>query len=139
MIIAFKEQIPANKKYIKEKVESLKYDYSHIQKDLKNEKNKLSGDYYKNEILSKSLMEFAKIEKFLNDPINSNLKDFYFDTANELNQIISIKRDNFEAFEELFVYIYKLICDGSEILKGGKRHVTTFLHYMYVECLIGKR
>ena len=84
-------------------------------------------------------MEFDKIEQFLNNPVNEQLKNYYFDTAHELNQIISLKRNNYEAFEELFVHIYQLVCDGTTVLKGGKRHVTTFLHYMYVECLIGKK
>ena len=84
-------------------------------------------------------MDFDKIGEFLNNPINSELKDYYFDTANELSQMITLRRDNFTAFEELFVFIYKLICDGAVDLKGSKRHVTTFLHYMYFECLIGKK
>lgn len=139
IIMAFKNQLPDITDDIKKEVDKLKYDYSHIEKDKKNEKNILTESYYQNEILSRSLMEFDKIEKFLNNPINSLFKDYYFDTANELNQIITLKRDNFCAFEELFIYIYQLVCNGSIDLKGSKRHVTTLLHYMYVECLIGKK
>jgi hypothetical protein len=139
IILAFKKQLPVISEEIKLEVDKLKYDYSHIEKDKKNEKNILSESYYQNEILSKSLVEFDKIEKFLDNPINSQLKDYYFDTAHELNQIITLKRDNFDAFEELFIYIYQLVCIGDINLKGCKRHVTTFLHYMYVECLIGKK
>lgn len=139
VIVAFKTQLPKISKDIKREVDSLKYDYTHIDKDKKNEKNELSKEYYQNEILGRSLVEFDKIEQFLNNPVNEALKDSYFDTAHELNQIISIKRDNFNAFEELFIHIYKLVCDGSAVLKGSKRHVTTFLHYMYIECLIGKK
>jgi hypothetical protein len=139
IILVFKRQLPDITDEIQKEVNKLKYDYSHIEKDEKNEKNILSESYYENEILSKSLMEFDKIEKFLNDPINSTLKEYYYDTAHELNQIITLKRDNFVAFEELFLFIYQLVCDGSVDLKGCKRHVTTFLHYMYVECLIGEK
>jgi hypothetical protein len=139
IILAFKTQLPKMTPEILARVCQLKYDYSHIEKDKKNEKNKLTSEYFHDEILAKSLMEFGKIEAFLAEPENSELKEYYYDTANELNQIITLKRDNFDAFEELFVYIYQLICDGSTDLKGGKRHVTTFLHYMYVECLIGKK
>jgi len=139
IILTFKQQLPSMSVDIQDEVEKLKYDYSHIEKDQKNEKNLLSESYYKNEILSKSLMDFDKIGEFLNNPINSELKDYYFDTANELSQMITLRRDNFTAFEELFVFIYKLICDGAVDLKGSKRHVTTFLHYMYFECLIGKK
>lgn len=139
IILAFKNQIPKLETSIKTKSDSLKYDFSHIDKKEKNKKNKLSSDYYKENILGKSLMEFDKIETFLKDPINEELKDYYYDTANELNEIISLKRDEFEAFEELFIYIYQLITTGSHSLIGSKRHITTFLHYMYIECLIGKK
>lgn len=139
IILAFKKQLPSIEADIKEEVDKLKYDYSHINKDEKNKKNNLSDEYFHDSVKGLSLMDFDKIERFLNNPMNEDLKDSYFDTAHELNQIISLKRDDFDAFEELFVYIYQLICDGSLVLKGGKRHVTTFLHYMYVECLIGKK
>ncbi len=139
IILAFKKQLPTIGSDIKSESDKLRYDYTHIEKDKKNEKNGLTEDYYLNEIKSKSLMEFDTIEKFLYNPINEDLKDIYFDTAHELNQIITLKRNNFDAFEELFLYIYQLVCDGSVSLKGGKRHVTTFLHYMYIECLIGKK
>jgi len=136
IILEFKVQLPKINDKIKKEVDKLKYDYTHIEK---NKKNNLSESYYNEEILSKSLIEFAKIEQFLENPINSECKNYYFDTAHELNQILTIKRKNFDLFEELFVYIYQLICDGATKLKGSKRHVTTFLHYMYMECLIGKK
>lgn len=46
-------------------------------------------------------MDFDKIQHFLNSDKNSEIKEYYFDIATELNHIISIKRDNFEAFEEI--------------------------------------
>ncbi len=139
IILEFKAQLPKINDKIKKEVDKLKYDYTHIEKNKKNKKNNLSESYYNEGILSKSLIEFAKIEQFLENPINSEFKDYYFDTAHELNQILTLKRENFDLFEELFVYIYQLICDGSTKLKGSKRHVTTFVHYMYMECLIGKK
>lgn len=139
VILAFRKQLPIINSAIEKEVDKLKYDYLHVEKSKKNEYNKLGNEYYHDRILNESLMEFNKIENFLSNPENEELKNYYFDTAHELNQIISLKRENYEAFEELFVHIYKLICDGSITLKGGKRHVTTFLHYMYMECLIGKK
>lgn len=139
IILAFKRQLPEIKDEIKSEVDKLKQDFTFIDKSEKNEKNKLSEAYFNEFIVGESLMDFNKIERFLNNPINEDLKEYYFDTAHELNQIISLKRDNFDLFEEIFVFIYKLICDGSIPLKGSKRHVTTFLHYMYFECLIGRK
>jgi len=139
IILAFKSQLPEIKTEIKEEVDKLKQDFTLIDKKEKNKKNKLSEEYFNEFIVGESLMDFDKIEKFLYNPMNENLKDYYFDTAYELNQLISLKRDDFDLFEEIFVFIYKLICDGSTSLKGSKRHVMVFLHYMYYECLIGKK
>ncbi len=68
-----------------------------------------------------------------------SLKNIMRETAHELNQIILIKRRNYGAFEELFVYIAKKIWEGESSTKISKRHVTMILHYMYFECLIGKK
>jgi hypothetical protein len=139
IILAFKSQLPEIKTEIKEQVDKLKQDFTLIDKKQKNKKNRLSEEYFNEFIVGESLMDFDKIEKFLCNPLNEALKDCYFDTAYELNLLISLKRDDFDLFEEIFVFIYKLICDGSIPLKGSKRHVMTFLHYMYYECLIGKK
>ncbi len=139
IIIGFKDYVKSKPDAITSKSEELRYDFSHIEKDKKNEKNQLSEDYYKQHILEHSLQEFDKISSFLNNPINEELKDYYYDTAAELNQMITLKRENFDAFEELFVFIYKKVCDGQQNMLGLKRHVMTFLHYMYVECEIGKK
>lgn len=139
VILAFKNQLPEIKTDIKEEVDKLKHNFTLIDKKEKNKKNRLSEEYFNEHIVNESLMDFDKIENFLQSPLNENLKDYYFDTAYELNQIISLKRDDFNLFEEIFFFIYKLICDGSTMLKGSKRHVMIFLHYMYYECLIGKK
>ena len=137
VILAFKAQIKVMDAELVAKVEEVKYDFTRIDIKAKNKRNGLGEDYHQNQIMANSLMEFGKIEHFLNSSINSKIKEYYYDVAAELSQIITIKRDNFGAFEEIFVYIYNRICDGDVALKGSKRHITTFLHYMYFECLIG--
>jgi len=139
LIIQFKSQLPNIKHDLASKVDQMKYDFDRIKLSDKNLLNKLGEDYYKNEILSRSLPDFDKIQSFLENPINEDIKDQYFDIAAELSQIITIKRSNFDAFEEIFLFVYQLICDGDDAVKGAKRHVTTLLHYMYFECLIGKK
>lgn len=139
IILALKQQLPAISDDIKQLAEAFKYDFDKIKIEEKNTKNGLGEMYYKNELLGKSLMDFAKIQTFLDSPINDAIKEQYFDIAVELSNIITIKRSNFAAFEEIFLYIYKRACDGNTALIGGKRHVTTLLHYMYVECLIGEK
>jgi len=137
--IAFKEQFNAIENSLILKVDEVKYDFDSIAKKVKNEKNTLSKEYFEEVILKNSLQDFAKIEEFFRDSKNSELKDMYFDIVNELNQIITLKRENFGGFEEIFVFIYDKICNQNSELIGKKRHVLTFLHYMYFHCDIGKK
>jgi len=139
IILAFKGQLSEINSGLIAMGDKSKYDFSHIEKEEKNKKNGLGEEYYKQEILSNSLMDFDKIQMFLEDSRNETLKDYYYDIAVELNHIIIISRDKFDSFEEVFVYIYKYIADSSTVLLGGKRHIFTFLHFMYIECLIGKK
>jgi hypothetical protein len=137
IIIALKKQLPEIKEDLKKQVEKLKYDYEKIKIEEKNKKNRLGVEYFENEILSKSLVDFNKLKQFIEDPKNYEFKEYYQDICAELSGIITVKRENFDSFEEIFVFIYKYICDGSMQLRGSKRHVLTLLHYMYFECLIG--
>jgi hypothetical protein len=137
VIIEFKKQLEDVKDCIKKKVEEVKYDYKGIKIQDKNEKNSLGKEYFEQEIVGKSLEHFNKIDRFLESPKNSDFKDSYYDCINELSQVILIHRDDFGAFEEVLFYIYKLVCDGSTALKGSKRFVSVFLHYMYYTCSIG--
>ncbi len=139
LIIQFKNQLPTIKNDIAAQVDKIKYEFNRIKLSEKNILNGLGEEYYKNEVLGRSLSDFDKIQSFLENPINEEIKEQYFDIAAELSQIITLKRSNFDAFEEIFVFIYQLICDGEISVKGAKRHVTTLLHYMYFECLIGKK
>lgn len=135
IIIEFRKQLPVLREDLKLEVEKVNFDLDRIKIEEKNKKNDLSKDYFENEILSHSLQDFNKIDTFLSDPRNEDIKEKYFDIASELRNIIQIKRSNFVLFEEVFIFIYKKICDGNDI--RGKRHIYTLLHYMYSECLIG--
>jgi hypothetical protein len=137
IILAFKQQLPSIENDIKAEVDRIKHDFVFIDKKEKNKKNRLGEEYFQNEIAAKSLMDFEKIERFLALPQNEEIKDYYFDIVTELSNLITIKRDNFDAFEEIFFFIYKMVCDGSHELKRTKRHIWTFLHYMYYNCEIG--
>ena len=137
VIVEFKKQLEEITDEIKQKVEEVKYDYSGIKIQDKNTKNELGKEYFEQEIVGKSLEHFDKIDRFLQNPKNSDFKDGYYDCVNELSQVILINREDFAAFEEVLLYIYKLVCDGSTALKGSKRFVSVFLHYMYYTCSIG--
>lgn len=135
IITGFHKNLSQLSSSIESQVEKIKSDYERIGLEDKNKKNSLSNEYYENEVLAVSLQDFEKISSFLLNPINEDLKEQFYDIAAELRNLILLKRDNFIAFEEIFIFIYKKICDGDDI--RGKRHIFTLLHYMYCECLIG--
>ena len=82
---------------------------------------------------------FSQIDEFLQNPINEELTEMYEDLAMELNSIITIKREDFYAFEEIFVYLYNYVKDRNLDLNRKKRFISIFLHYMYFNCDIGKK
>lgn len=137
IITEFKGQLPKLTENLEADINKIKFDFDRIKVEEKNKKNNLSKDYFENEILSHSLQDFEKIQSFLSNTRNDDIKEQYFDIAAELRNVIQLKRSNFALFEEVFIYIYKKICDGSDI--RGKRHIYTLLHYMYYECLIGTK
>jgi hypothetical protein len=139
IITEFKSQLPEITDGLKDKVEETKYDFNKTDIEEKNEKNNLSNEYYEEVILDRSLKDFEKIDYFLSDSKNEELKEQYFDIVDELNELIVINRENFAAFEEIFQFIYSEICNRSQSLLKKKRHIRTLLHFMYFECVIGKK
>lgn len=136
LIIKFHNSL-SDQTELKDKVEEVKRDYTKIPTAKKNSKNALGEEYYTNNILGESLSHFSKIDNFLSAPINSKIKDLYYDIVSDLREIIQIKREDFDAFEHIFRYISDFVCQGAEELTGKKRYVTIFLHYMYINCSIG--
>jgi hypothetical protein len=103
----------------------------------KNEINNLSATYYNNQIKSKSLKYFAQIDDFLQN--DEDLANTYHNFADELSNKIEIKRDNFNKFEEVFMYLYDLIFETNKIdLNKDRRLIWIFLHHLYFNCHIGR-
>jgi RNA-binding protein YhbY len=103
----------------------------------KNELNNLSATYYKNQIKSKTLKYFAQIDDFLQN--DNDYADIYYNFAEELSNKIEVKRDNFNKFEEVFMYLYDLIFEANRIdLNKDRRLIWIFLHHLYFNCHIGR-
>lgn len=103
----------------------------------KNELNNLSATYYKYQIKNKSLKYFAQIDDFLQN--DEELANTYHNFAEELSNKIEVKRDNFNKFEDVFIYLYDLIFEANKIdLKKDRRLIWIFLHHLYFNCHIGR-
>jgi hypothetical protein len=111
-------------------------DFGFVNKDTKNTVNGLTKSYY--EYLKRdSLPSFGRIREFLQDERNAELRSFYHDAADELKQKIITFRSEFQSFDGVLTHVFDLIVSDNEVLRGKKRLVRTFLHYMYFDCDIG--
>lgn len=105
----------------------------------KNLLNDLSVEYFVNEIRRNSQEYFKQIDEFLKNPINIKYSKQYRNTVRELNNLILIRRQEFEKFEEIFLFIYQQIFqDNQEELKEHRGLIYIFLHFMYFQCDIGR-
>ena len=112
---------------------------SNIPKEEKNKLNNLSKEYYDNQIRRKSQQYFEDIDTFLSDFKNQEFAIMYYNFADELSNKIEIKRDTFNKFEEIFMYLYDIIFEANRIELGkDKRLIWIFLHHLYFNCHIGR-
>lgn len=110
-----------------------------IKKDVKNKLNNLSESYYANQIRRKSIQHFDDIDSFLQELKNEKYAKIYYNFADELSNKIEVKRNTFNEFEGIFVYLYDIIFEQNSIeLKDDKGLIWVFLHHLYFNCHIGR-
>ena len=107
----------------------------------KNAINGLTDDYFQEYILTDSEPRFPEIRRFLENPRNRELAEQYHAVANELKGQIITHRDNFVTFDEALEHVYQLMHERSPELRSAPRRVLAkvFIHYMYVNCELGKK
>ena len=103
----------------------------------KNEINKLSEEYF-NDVIKRNLTYFEQINDFLQNPDNKKLLDKYNNTIDDLNEEITIHRDEYEKFEMILNHLYKIVLNKFPELNSKRALIRVFLHYMYYNCDIGK-
>ena len=122
--------------------EELRAIQNHLTKIPIEEKNKLNnlGKEYFDSVLKDSFSDFEKIGNFLKDPRNDEYKLKYDNTVSDLQEEITIKRDEYNTFEEILNHLYKIILDSTnDSLRNNRKLIRVFLHYMYSNCDIGKK
>ena len=105
--------------------------------DKKNEINQLSKEYF-NEVIKKNLPYFEQIRNFLSDPNNKEFLQKYENTIDDLNEEITIHRDEYDKFEMILYHLHKLVLSKFPELKEKRSLVRVFIHYMYYNCDTGK-
>jgi len=133
LIIAIHDKLPA-----KVMLQKSQNEFDFPDKEKKNEINKLSKLYFE-EVIKKNYNYFDTISTFLKDPINLKYKNFYEDAIADINAKIVLKKDDYLAFENMLEDFYDYVISNNPDIKGKKRLVRVFLHYMYCNCDIGKK
>lgn len=106
----------------------------------KNEINGVSAEY-DTHIRQDSMPAFDAIEGFLQNPRNEQIKEQYHVVANELKGQLIIHQNQFETFDEALDTVPQLIQERSPKLQqfARRRLLKIMIHYMYVNCDIGKK
>ncbi len=134
IIIAFSNEIPNIRR-----INEISDEIIVIKKEEKNALNDLTQVYYDNEIRRKSQLYFADIDRFLSDINNEDYVRMYYNFADELSNKITAKRDTFDKFDGIFVYLYDLIYEENRHeLQKDRRLISVFLHHLYFNCHIGR-
>lgn len=115
-----------------------RFSFKHVKLDIKNELNKLSEQYFKY-IQENSQSYFEQITTFLKNPINKEFTEYYYNVCDEIKGKITIRRNEFAQFEEIFEYLYDFVLQECPELQKTRRFVNVFLHYMYCNCDIGEK
>ncbi len=102
----------------------------------KNSINNLSSDYY-NYIEKNSIPYFNDIDRFLQNPRNKDIIEYYYCISDELNSRLSNLKKTYDCLDDIFQFIYDHIIDKHSELKSKRRLINVFLHYMYYHCDFG--
>ena len=105
--------------------------------DRKNEINKLSKAYF-DEVIKRNMPYFEQIQQFLSNPINKEILQKYENIIDDINEEITIHREEYDEFEIILNHLYKLIIGRFPELNDRRSLVRAFMHYMYYTCDIGK-
>lgn len=106
----------------------------------KNVVNGVSSDYGSH-IKEDSMPHFDAIARFLKNPRNDELTEKYHVVANELKGQLIVHMEQFKSFEHALDAIPGLIQERAPELQvpAKRRLLKIMIHYMYVNCEIGKK
>lgn len=133
ILTEFSNQNPVLKNEISEEIKKIqRTDFAE-----KNKINKLSEDYI-NLIQEHSLPFFKQFETFLGEFKNNEFKKIYLNIASDLQQVVLLKRNDFEKFDDVFIAIEETCKEKAASLVKNRRALKILLHFMYFQCDIGE-
>ena len=115
------------------------FDFSEIDIVKKNELNRVGNDYY-NSVIVVHQPYFGRIQEFLNDPINSEIVQKYYQVVDEIRAKIATSRNENERFEYFLNLLADTAVKDQDNVRGrNRRTLNILLSFMYVNCDIGRK
>lgn len=102
----------------------------------KNRVNKMT-DAYARELRRRYLKETQQIRDFLANPINERMLELYMSTVEEFQLTVVAKRKDYQTFDDVMDYLFKLLFARDPLLRAHKRLTRAMVFYMYWNCDLG--
>lgn len=102
----------------------------------KNEINRMSKEFAES-LRRLYLKESQQIKVFLAAPENGPILEKYETAVEEFQLQVLAKRKDHQTFDEIFVYLTKLLFDRDPVLRAHKRLTRATVFYMYWNCDLG--
>jgi len=102
----------------------------------KNRVNKMT-DAYARELRKRYLKETQQIRDFLANPINERMLELYMSTVEEFQLTVVAKRKDYQTFDDVMDYLFKLLFARDPLLRAHKRLTRAMVFYMYWNCDLG--
>jgi hypothetical protein len=124
---------------IDETEEESKYDFTTVDINSKNIINRLGEEYY-NSVVIRHEPYFNRISSFLSSPINTDIRELYYQIVDEIRSKIALSRDSYERFE-LFLNTFTdmAVKDMRDGRSQYRRTLNILMSFMYVNCDIGRK
>lgn len=103
----------------------------------KNRLNQMTPEFAA-ELSKRYLIETQRIESFLADPGNTDIRMLYESAVEDFQLKIIAHREEYQSFDQLFNYLVDLMFKRDGVLARHKRLTRALVFYMYWHCDIGK-
>lgn len=105
----------------------------------KNRLNNMTAEYA-DELVKRYLKDTVQIQKFLANPINSEIMNLYESVIEEFQLKIIAKRKDYQSFDDVLNHLGDLLFTRDAVLRqhAHRRLTRAMLFYMYWNCDIGR-
>lgn len=120
------------------KLGSVKFDFTSADLEEKNRINRLGADYFK-VMKEKHEPYFHRIDDFLGNPRNEDVRERYLDLADTLRNRIAMSQGQAASFEQVLISLRERAQGAiGKSLRGRMELLSAVLSYMYIQCDIGR-